>query len=438
VTNWRQSFDDGVGLAEVTKSIAGAKLLVMVRHRRFRAGGLGSLLVLSSLLAVRVSPLASTTPASGEIQGSAGSSGSGWRITSSPDRGTFDELDGVTVTSSTQAWAVGRYIDAAGQSRALIERAEDGAWKIAFTSGTSTRDSYLLAISADTSSDIWAVGYTDSLNYEKSRTLIEHWDRHRWTISASAVPGALFGVSALSQRDVWAVGVNTPKGGAPQTLVEHWNGTKWSIVKSAGPGSYGNSLSAVFAVSSTDIWAVGQSEPSEYGFKDLVLHWDGTKWSAVSSPALGLDSAFRSVSASSSDNVWAVGYYNVDTPEGTLSYALSEHWDGRSWKVYNVPGATGDDLLAGSDTISGSDAWIVGSQEGKADLIAHWNGATWTRIAGPSEPHALNVLFAISGNDSTGLTATGLFIDLKNYSYKTLVENRAESATGRHQPTVSK
>ena len=75
-----------------------------------------------------------------------------------------------------------------------------------------------------------------------------------------------------------------------------------------------------------------------------------------------MDSAFRSVSASSNDDVWAVGYYDVNTPEGTVTYALSEHWDGRAWKVYEVPGATGDDLLAGTDTISSSDAWVVGSE----------------------------------------------------------------------------
>jgi hypothetical protein len=30
----------------------------------------------------------------------------------------------------------------------------------------------------------------------------------------------------------------------------------------------------------------------------------------------------------------------------------------------------------------------------------------------------------VSGNDQTGLTATGLFIDLKNFSYDTLVEEK--------------
>jgi hypothetical protein len=221
------------------------------------------------------------------------------------------------------------------------------------------------------------------------------------------------------------VGTNVPTSGNPEALIEHWNGTSWQVVASSGSGADGNSLSAVTAISRTDGWAVGQSDPAVDRFKSLVLHWNGTKWSTVRIPEPGIDSELRSVSESSSDDVWVTGYYDVDSPEGTLTFALTEHWNGRSWKVFAVPDATGDDLLTGSDTLSASDSWAVGSQAGRDDLIAHWNGSAWVRISGPAEPHALNLLFAVAGNDQTGLTATGLFIDLKNFSYHTLVEQKS-------------
>jgi hypothetical protein len=382
---------------------------------------LGTALVGLLALASVVFPVSTATrsPSVGDRQGNGES---GWSITSSPDRGTFDELDGVVVESSSQAWAVGRYIDSAGLSRAFIERSDDGAWRVAFTC-RSSHNGYFTGISGNSPSDIWAVGYTDSRNYEDRRTLIEHWDGDSWNAYQSTVSGSLSGVSVLSSDDAWAVGVSAPEHGNADTLVEHWNGTTWQVVKSSGSGA-ANSLSSVVAISPADAWAVGVSDPSEYATQSLIEHWNGAEWSVVTVAELGIDSELRSVSGSSSDDVWATGYYEGQTSGGTATVALTEHWNGRAWKVLAVPGGTGDDLLAGSDTLSPSDAWAVGSQEGKDDLIIHWNGTAWSRIPGPAEPHALNLLFSISGNNSTGLTATGQFIDLRDFSYHTLVEQR--------------
>src|SRR5438477_12750976 len=46
------------------------------------------------------------------------------------------------------------------------------------------------------------------------------------TPTVRAVAG-LDGVTAVSSRDVWAVG-----GGARRPLVEHWDGARWSVVAS--------------------------------------------------------------------------------------------------------------------------------------------------------------------------------------------------------------
>ena len=67
---------------------------------------------------------------------------------------------------------------------------------------------------------------------------------------------SLIAVTAVSSNDVWAVGsADTSNRGA---LIEHWDAQQWSIVP--GPphtpgGSY--DLSAVSAVSLSDVWAVG-------------------------------------------------------------------------------------------------------------------------------------------------------------------------------------
>jgi hypothetical protein len=77
----------------------------------------------------------------------------------------------------------------------------------------------------------------------------------------------------------WAVGIYRHAAEIGHTLALHWDGTRWSQVKTPNPGSIHNSLASVSAVSSKDVWAVGDYQ--EAGTHALVLHWDGTRWSHV-------------------------------------------------------------------------------------------------------------------------------------------------------------
>ena len=92
-------------------------------------------------------------------------------------------------------------------------------------------------------------------------------------------------MAALASNDVWAVG--TQQDFQEQTLAMHWDGTSWKVVSTPNVGPYGNNLLQVSAGSSTDIWAVGYhltvvgfSEP----YQTTALHYDGTSWTAVSTP----------------------------------------------------------------------------------------------------------------------------------------------------------
>jgi hypothetical protein len=80
--------------------------------------------------------------------------------------------------------------------------------------------------------------------------------------------------------------LHTTEIGPINTLILHWNGTAWTKVKSPNPscpGFYGsyNDLYGVSARSGSDAWAVG-----DYGdcatalFKraTLVAHWNGRAW----------------------------------------------------------------------------------------------------------------------------------------------------------------
>src|SRR5579872_883691 len=103
--------------------------------------------------------------------------------------------------------------------------------------------------------------------------------KNTWKIVPSPGKGVLQGTAAISANDVWAVGSQSFN-----TLIEHWNGTAWKIVASPNQGSNDN-LMSVSAVSTSDVWTVGwQYFPKTGAYAPLIEHWDGSKWSLVSSP----------------------------------------------------------------------------------------------------------------------------------------------------------
>jgi hypothetical protein len=299
---------------------------------------------------------------------------------------TYSHLDGVAAISATDAWAVG--VDGQKQKRkGLIEHWDGTAWtRVSNPVGPG----WLTSVSAVASKDVWAVG-----NANGRLPLIEHWDGTAWTaVTAAPVPfGSWFtGVAAVSADDVWAVGARFNAKYKTRTLVEHWDGTRWTQVPcpSPGPGGYhGSVLTSVSAVSSDDVWAVGDYEPDvDAQEKTLTVHWDGTAWSRVASPNPGGAAAnlLLSVSATSASDVWTAGYY-LDHGKSSLI----EHWDGTRWSRVPSPnpGEYFNPLYAVTSA-SATDAWAVGSfydaqTSRPRPLNAHWDGTSWTRVksAGP-------------------------------------------------------
>ena len=144
-------------------------------------------------------------------------------------------------------------------------------------------------------------------------------------------------------------------------------------------------LFGVSAVSGSDAWAVGRQNSTGV-FKTLILHWNGTAWSKVKSPSPSLaDAELMGVSAVSGSDAWAVGWYWNRT--GTATQTLILHWNGTAWRQVKSPNPSSDspytpnNSLYGVSARSGSDAWAVGDHDTQVSttnsLIAHWNGTAW-------------------------------------------------------------
>lgn len=343
-------------------------------------------------------------------------------------------LNGVSAVSRNDAWAVGGN---------LILHWNGVAWtKVPSPNPNGT--SNLAAVTARSPSEAWAVGAycTAACNTGSAvvRGLILQWNGTAWTkVAIPNPPGAVIvnlqGVTIRSPSDAWAVGdycTSTPcySGGpaVPHRLILHWNGSAWRMVASPDPGgSYGSSLSAVTALSSSSAWAVGSygTKPSSSGVcpgcpgsKSLVLHWNGSTWVQQASPSRGVPpgSGLSAVSALSASDAWAVGNSYLYSPDQQKSLAL--RWNGSGWAqvASPSPGPNSGSIftpLNGVSALSASDAWAVGSRyvsTGYGTLALHWNGTSWTVVPSPN-PGGFNGSFlnAVSGLSPSDMWAVGYY-----------------------------
>ena len=214
-----------------------------------------------------------------------------------------------------------------------------------------------------------------------AQTLVEHWDGKSWSIVSSPDAGSggntLFSVAATSTNDVWAVGGfdATTNSSVSRTLIEHWDGKSWSIVSSPNVGTLGSSLAGVTSISASNVWAVGSYTTSgtPYNYQQtLIEYWNGSTWSVVSSPDVGAYwNQLDAVQAISSKNIWAVGNY-LTAGSHSIDQTLVERWNGTNWQVVSSPNpGTGGDILHAITRIPGTiKMWAVGNY---APTIHHVN-----------------------------------------------------------------
>jgi hypothetical protein len=254
-------------------------------------------------------------------------------------------------------------------------------------------------VSGTSSSDVWAVG-------NASPPPIYHWDGGLWTqVEAPTPPSVLYGVTAVSLTDAWAVG-----SGGTGEIAEHWDGTGWTMVPVPSPGGSGY-LYDVAASHSADVWAVG-NYAGEGGIHPQALHWNGAVWSNVPAPdgsPFGTNS-FQGVTATSPTDAWAVGYQDITG--GGIFQPLIEHWDGAVWKVVPAapPPSGHDNQLFSVSASSSTDVWAVGGYANPAKvepLIEHWDGIAWSVVRGVGEPGAANNLLGVSALAPNDVWAVG-------------------------------
>jgi hypothetical protein len=239
-------------------------------------------------------------------------------------------LHGVVMLSDSQGWAVGGAAPGSGASstRTLIARWDGIAWSTVPSPSPGAQTNRLAAVAARSKDDVWAVGH--STGGDRSDALVLHWDGTAWTqVPVPAVPAGaeLLGVAVTGRDAVWAVGtgVDDRTPGKPVrhvALALHWDGSAWHSVQ------FGQTpvtqLSAVTALSETDVWFAGYAELPGGPETAHIEHWDGLRMRAEGSGATGQDnvaSALSGISAAAG-HLMAVGWRTTSGIPNQLPAAL--------------------------------------------------------------------------------------------------------------------
>lgn len=338
---------------------------------------------------------------------------SDWTVVAAPPTGQNAFLEGVTSTSDTDAWAVGSSNAAANGlgAKAVIDHWNGTAWSQVTAPSTGYNTNDLAATSASSTSDAWAVGWSEPQRYT-FYPLGMHWNGTAWSVSSSlatALAGQIaVGVADISPTDAYAVGGHL--GSASQGQVAQWNGSTWTRLTVPLPqnNNLASDLYAVSADGPNDVWIVGTYElevtSSDYADETYSLHWNGSSWSIVSMPLEpGTNPNFKyvldSVKANSPTDVWAVGQaINVATGSATT---LIEHWNGTAWSIVSSPSPGTGDNLTGVTASSSTDVWAVGYDTPSGSSTAQtltmtWNGTVWTTVGSPNGGTGSSLLTSVA------------------------------------------
>ncbi len=320
-----------------------------------------------------------------------------FRVVSSPSPGTGSNgLNAVSGVSASDSWVVGASLSTSGMFQTLTEHWDGTQWSVVASANNAGED-VLFGVAAVSSNDVWAVGFWDVNSTAVRQPLIEHWNGTSWTLSSIAAVGAgdnaLVSVTANTSTDVWAVGYSRSTNTSPRApLTWHWDGVTWTNRTAPTQGTGSNVFYGVASTAGA-VWAVGywNTDDTTTGVSHALLElWNGTSWVAGSAPVQGTgNSVLFAVAAVSASEFWAVGFQEA-TP-GAVVQNLTYHYTGPAgstgpWVFVPSPNpsATVDNFFNGVGATSSGDVWAVGEYGASTTLFqsdaAQWNGTTWTAV----------------------------------------------------------
>jgi Tfp pilus assembly protein PilX len=278
--------------------------------------------------------------------------------------GTATTLNSVGMTSYGDAWAAG---DGVGNRTFIIARkfGNNATWA-RFTTPTARCNSPALnnlsGVSVVSSQEAWAVGVSSRINGGTScnggnyRYTILRFDGSNWAILTSATSPSIPNDANQATNDTTLEGVSvidTTGNGLGNTglavglngKVLRYNGSNWAAVTVPGAVS-GDDFYATYLVSASEGWVVGGTTTGA----DDILKWNGSTLTVISNTIVRSLRAIKmrdDVGNGTATSGYAVGL-------GGVVY----RYDGSTWtQKTNTPGATD---LTSVIMFSADDVWAAG------------------------------------------------------------------------------
>jgi len=282
-----------------------------------------------------------------------------------PASGTWVWQSDVPATGTLVAvWASGATDAWAGGDDGLLLHWDGQAWSVV-DAGTTN---HIASIWGSGPSDVWAAA--GGLGGPNTANLVR-WNGSAWSPVDAGTTMNLKSVWGTGPNDVWAAGASGVAG-----TIQHFDGSSWSNAWS----SVETAPQGLFGSSSNDIWIVGAEIYPTDG-DHFILHGAGGSFSDVAS---GVTQYLRSGFSAGPSDAWAIGL------GGLL------HWNGSAWSAATSP------LAAGDGGVWGLSSSFVLAASGRR--IAQWNGATWTTV---HDDDVGATLSGVGGADATHLWAVG-------------------------------
>lgn len=318
--------------------------------------------------------------------------GNHWAPVAARAEGNDNGIRALAPINGHDVWAVGRTIDHwNGTKWSVVDQGIIGQ-----TSNSPLNGLNAAAVVPNSSpTQVWGVGSSWSSDGRSSTGRIERFGGSHWRIVPSPNPGTLgnllFGVGASGPRDAWAVGFQVSNTSYSQ-LILHWDGAKWTVVNTSSLPAF-SILSSISVAGPKRAWAVGQY-PSAGKWHPLAERWDGQTWTQVAIPDPGGSDVLRSITPDGHGGLWAVG----ETSSGNTSSTLIERYNGSMWSILPSPSAGGSHSSLESVTAPEGDAWAVGETFAPSanTLIEHWTGSAWKIVPSPNRATTSNTFSAVS------------------------------------------
>jgi phosphatidylinositol-3-phosphatase len=346
-----------------------------------------------------------------------------WQVVSSPNTGTNDnDLWSVAGRNPGDIWAVGSLLPNANATivQTLALHYDGSTWTRVPTANVGKQANYLYGLAVLPDGTAWATGtYTVAAGHT-DKALTEHWANGKWTAIPAANPGSaedmLYGATAVSDDDVWAVGTAGDSEGFFHPLIEHWNGGRWTAVGIKGLSKNADGILFSATSQGSQVWATGQLS-SGSGDRQVLLHLVAGSWQVVKSPAVlahgaAADAYPQSIALSASGVPWIAGRQR--SGHNGYTTLLEAPGAGTSMVRLTTPNPTPQDNYLWGIAPVGADAWAVGTSipasTGNANSLIEFGSPTggWQVVPTPDpSTNGNNILDGVFAFSSTNVWAVG-------------------------------